>query len=110
MPRLDHLDDTMLRGAQLVMQIMAKKVELNANLDKERRRTGGAINTKDSIGSGGNGLGGGHQIHFQQFSHNAVSCFVLFFQILPGFSFKIIVNVFSNVSYCIEPVFFTQFI
>lgn len=70
MPRLDRLDDTMLRGAQLVMQIMAKKMELNANLDKERRRAGSVI-TKDSTGSGGNGVGGGPQIYFQQFSHNA---------------------------------------
>ncbi|EJW78829.1 hypothetical protein WUBG_10260 [Wuchereria bancrofti] len=70
MPRLDRLDDTMLRGAQLVMQIMAKKMELNANLDKERKRAGSVI-TKDSTGSGGNGIGGGPQIHFQQFSHNA---------------------------------------
>ncbi|KAM3728669.1 Mediator of RNA polymerase II transcription subunit [Dirofilaria immitis] len=70
MPRLDRLDDTMLRGAQLVMQIMAKKMELNANLDKERKRAGSAI-VKDSIGSGGNGMGSGSQIHFQQFGHNA---------------------------------------
>ncbi|EJD75155.1 hypothetical protein LOAG_17646 [Loa loa] len=70
MPRLDRLDDTMLRGAQLVMQIMAKKMELNANLDKERKRAGSAI-TKENIGSGGNGVGVGPQIHFQQFSHNA---------------------------------------
>ncbi|EFO13548.1 hypothetical protein LOAG_14980, partial [Loa loa] len=56
MPRLDRLDDTMLRGAQLVMQIMAKKMELNANLDKERKRAGSAI-TKENIGSGGNGVG-----------------------------------------------------
>lgn len=73
MPRLDRLDDTMLRGAQLVMQIMAKKMELNANLDKERKRAGSAI-AKDSIGSGGNGVGGGPQMHFQQFTHNVVGC------------------------------------
>ncbi|VDK69730.1 unnamed protein product [Onchocerca ochengi] len=70
MPRLDRLDDTMLRGAQLVMQIMAKKMELNANLDKERKRAGSVI-AKDSIGNGGTGMGGGQQVHFQQFSHNA---------------------------------------
>uniref|UniRef100_A0A915PR29 Mediator complex subunit Med12 domain-containing protein n=1 Tax=Setaria digitata TaxID=48799 RepID=A0A915PR29_9BILA len=69
MPRLDRLDDTMLRGAQLVMQIMAKKMELNANLDKERKRTGNTI-TKDNIGSGGNNVGGGPQTLFQQFNHN----------------------------------------
>lgn len=78
MPRLDRLDDTMLRGAQLVMQIMAKKMELNANLDRERKRAGSAI-AKDSIGSGGNSMGGNTQIHFQQFSHNAVGCFLLCF-------------------------------
>lgn len=78
MPRLDRLDDTMLRGAQLVMQIMAKKMELNANLDKERRRAGGTI-AKDSAGSGGNSVSGGTQIHFQQFSHNVVGFFLLYF-------------------------------
>ncbi|VDN57047.1 unnamed protein product [Dracunculus medinensis] len=38
MPRLDKMDDSMIRCAQIIMQIMAKKNELNANLDKERKR------------------------------------------------------------------------
>ncbi|VDN01453.1 unnamed protein product [Thelazia callipaeda] len=67
-PRLDRLDDTMLRSAQLVMQIMNKKLELNANLDKERKRTGNGL--KDSISNGSNSVGSGPQSFFQQFSHN----------------------------------------
>uniref|UniRef100_A0A915CBV2 Mediator complex subunit Med12 domain-containing protein n=2 Tax=Parascaris univalens TaxID=6257 RepID=A0A915CBV2_PARUN len=49
-PRLDRLEDTMIRGAQIVMQVLSKKFDLNANLDKERKRT-----TKDGV--------------FQNFSH-----------------------------------------
>ncbi|VDM39691.1 unnamed protein product [Toxocara canis] len=49
-PRLDRLDETMIRGAQIVMQVLNKKLDLNASLDKERKR-----GTKDGV--------------FQNFSH-----------------------------------------
>lgn len=55
MPRLDRLEDTMIRGAQIVMQVLSKKFDLNANLDKERKRA-----SKDGV--------------FQNFSHTVVSC------------------------------------
>ncbi|VDN32485.1 unnamed protein product [Gongylonema pulchrum] len=67
MPRLDRLDDTMLRGAQIVMQVMAKKMELNANLDRERKR-GASGSAKD--GGGAVGSASGAQALFQQFAHN----------------------------------------
>ncbi|VDK42731.1 unnamed protein product [Anisakis simplex] len=50
-PRFDRPpEEAMTRGAQIVMQILNKKLELNANLDKERKRA-----TKDGV--------------FQNFSH-----------------------------------------
>lgn len=59
MPRLDKMDDSMIRCAQIIMQIMAKKNELNANLDKERKR-----GAKEGI--------------FQNFSHTVVFIYYLF--------------------------------
>lgn len=61
----------MLRGAQIVMQVMAKKMELNGNLDKERKR-GGGVTSKDGSGSGGGSVASGTQAFFQQFTHNMV--------------------------------------
>lgn len=54
MPRLNKLDETMSRGAQIIMQVMNRKAELNANLDKERKR-------------------GSKEGAFQGFSHTTVS-------------------------------------